>query len=246
MSRRRALALSVVLLALLAYSAFSEHLYALPSDLDVAFQSAVVFPAFASSIWLALPLARRRSGRLLAAGGAAGLLAIGCTLLDFDSGANVAKLACYALVGFWFLSLFEEAWWVTLVAVLVPWVDIWSVAAGPTRYVIEEEPGIFDRVSIAFPNPGEATSVNVGPPDILFFALFLAAADRFRLRVAWTWIAMTGFLALTLVAVWTWDHLSGLPALPAVCLGFLVPNADLLWADARSAWHQRGEPTDAA
>jgi hypothetical protein len=241
MSRRRELALAGALLALLAYGAFSEHLFALPTGLDVAFQSFVVLPAFAGAIWLALPLARRGAGFLLAAAATAGALAIACELLDLDSGANVAKLACYTLLGFWFLSLFEEAWWVSLVAVLVPWVDIWSVAAGPTRYVVEEEPGVFDRVSVEFRNPGENTSVNVGPPDILFFALFLAAAQRFRLRTAWTWVGMTAFLALTLVLVWTWDDVPGLPALPAVCLGFLLPNADLLLADARRAWRARGE-----
>ena len=56
---------------------------------------------------------------------------------------------------------------------------------------------------------------------------------------------MTAFLGLTLVAVWTWDDVAGLPALPAVCLGFLVPNADLLWADARSAWRSRHAARDA-
>jgi hypothetical protein len=35
--------------------------------------------------------------------------------------------------------------------------------------------------------------------------------------------------------VWLLDS-SGLPALPAVCLGFLVPNADLLWRDARDSY----------
>ena len=234
--RVRALALAALLVALLAYGAFAEHLFGLPSGLDVVFHSVVVFPAFAAVIWLGLPFARSGSVRLLAAAATLAVLAVGLTVLDLDSGANVAKLVCYTLLGYWFLSLFEEAWWVTLVAVLVPWVDVWSVAAGPTRYVLEEEPGIFDRVSVAFPNPGENTSVNIGPPDVLFFALFLAAADRFRLRVAWTWISMTAFLALTLVLVWTWDDVAGLPALPAVCIGFLFPNADLLWRGAREAW----------
>jgi hypothetical protein len=75
--------------------------------------------------------------------------------------------------------------------------------------------------------------VSIGPPDVLFFALFLAAADRFRLRVTATWIAMTACLAVTLALVWWWDDVAGLPALPAVCLGFLAPNADLLWQDLR-------------
>ena len=77
-------------------------------------------------------------------------------MVGADATANVAKLACFALAGFWFLTLFEELWWIALVAVLVPWVDIWSVAAGPTEYVVEERPGILEQVSIAFPGPAMA------------------------------------------------------------------------------------------
>ena len=83
-------------------------------------------------------------------------------------------------------------------------------------------------ISVAFRLPGESGSANLGPPDILFFALFLAAAQRFGLRVGWTWIATTAFLGVTLVLTSVLD-LAGLPALPAISLGFLVPNADLLW-----------------
>jgi hypothetical protein len=46
---------------------------------------------------------------------------------------------------------------------------------------------------------------------------------------------MTALLAVTLVLVWSWEDVSGLPALPAVCLGFVLPNADLLWRDVRRA-----------
>jgi len=204
-----------------------------PSELDVVFYAAIVLPAFAAAIWLALPLAGARTRTLLALTAAAGALAALLVLLDIESTASVAKLACYALGGFTFLSLFEELWWLTLVAVLVPWVDVWSVAAGPTEYVVEERPGIFENVAVGFPTPGDSATVSIGPPDILFFALFLAAAERFRLRVGATWIGMTAFLAATLILVWHWDDVAGLPALPAVCLGFLVPNADLLWRDVR-------------
>jgi len=234
LSRGRALALALLLAALVVYGAVAEHLWGLPSGLDVAFHSLVVIPVFAATIWLALPAARTRSVYLLVAAAAAGLAAAGFTLLSLGSVGNVAKLVCFTLVGLWFIRLFEELWWTSLVAVLLPWVDIWSVAAGPTRYVVEEQPGFLERISVTFPNPGETATVSIGPPDVIFFALLLATAARFRLRVAWTWIAMTGFLALTLALVWTWD-VSGLPALPAVCLGFLVPNADLLWRDARAA-----------
>ena len=32
----------------------------------------------------------------------------------------------------------------------------------------------------------------------------------------------------------TWWDVNGLPALPAISLGFLLPNADLLWARLRA------------
>jgi len=234
--RARAVALAGLLVLLVAYGAGARRLPALPSGgLDVLFHAAVVFPASAAAIWLALPLARAGNRTLLALALGAAVTGAALTALGVDSAANVAKLACYALVGFWFLSLFEELWWIALVAVLVPWVDAWSVARGPTEYVVEKQPGIFERISVAFATPGEAATVNVGPPDILFFALFLAAAQRYALRVGWTWIGMTALLGATLVLVWAWEDVPGLPALPAVCLGFLLPNADLLWRDVRQA-----------
>jgi hypothetical protein len=232
LSRRRAGALAALLAVLVAHGASAGRLPELGSEhADVLFYALVVLPAFAAAIWMALPLARAGTKTLVVLAAIAGAAAVLLALLDADSAANVAKLTCYALAGFAFLSLFEELWWITLVALLVPWVDIWSVAAGPTEYVVEERPGLFENVAIAFPSPGETVIVNVGPPDIVFFALFLAAADRFRLRVAATWAAMTGCLAITLALVWWWDDVAGLPALPAVCLGFLAPNADLLWRD---------------
>jgi hypothetical protein len=232
LSRRRAGALAALLAVLVAHGASAGRLPELGSEhADVLFYALVVLPAFAAAIWMALPLARAGTKTLVVLAAIAGAAAVLLALLDADSAANVAKLTCYALAGFAFLSLFEELWWITLVALLVPWVDIWSVAAGPTEYVVEERPGLFENVAIAFPSPGETVIVNAGPPDIVFFALFLAAADRFRLRVAATWAAMTGCLAITLALVWWWDDVAGLPALPAVCLGFLAPNADLLWRE---------------
>lgn len=238
--RARVAALVGLVAALVLYGAVAEQLWDLPSAADLAFVALVVMPGFMALIWLALPAARaQNSWAALGAAVIAGATAGGLTLIGADAAANVAKFGCFALLGLWFLSLFEELWWVALVAMLVPWVDIWSVAAGPTNYVIEEQPGFFEGISVGFPIPGELSTVYLGPPDVIFFALFLATADRFRLRVAWTWIGMTAFLALTLLLVWKWDV--GLPALPAVCLGFLAPNADLLWHHVGEVWRQRRE-----
>jgi hypothetical protein len=244
MRRERALALAALVVGLAVFGAVAADLPGLSETGAILVASLVVLPAFLLTAWLALPLARGNEWWLLGVGALAGAGWVAFDLVGRDVVGNVCKLACFVLVGFWFLSLFEELWWVTIVAILVPWVDIWSVSSGPTRYVTEERPGIFDSVSLALHVPGEEATANIGPPDIVFFALFLAGAQRFGLRVAWTWIAMTGLLSATLVLVWHWD-VNGLPALPAVCLGFLLPNLDLLWRNAREAWAARGAAEEA-
>jgi hypothetical protein len=246
LSRERALALAGLLVALGVYGAVAENLAELSDRADLAVIALLVMPAFMGAVLLALPVTRiRRPHLLIAAAGLAGLGWVSLALAGADSVANVSKFACFALAGLWFAALFEELWWVTLVAVLIPWMDVWSVAFGPTRYVVKEQPGFFEEISVAFAVPGEPGTVNLGPPDVLFFGLFLATAARFQLRVGRTWLAMTGFLALTLVLVWEWD-VFGLPALPAVCLGFLVANAAALWRDGRGAWRARQEGSETA
>ena len=114
---------------------------------------------------------------------------------------------------------------------VIPWVDAYSVFRGPTGHIVSKHPHVFTNLSSAFPLPDGQTA-RLGLPDLLFFALFLAAAYRFRLRVGWTWVGMVAFLGAT-VALAQWTTLSGLPALPAISLGFLLPNVDLLWVKAR-------------
>ncbi|HET7744413.1 MAG TPA: hypothetical protein VFK76_06680, partial [Gaiellaceae bacterium] len=122
MSRRRTLALVGLTIALVVYGAVAGSLWDVPTGLEVAVLSLVVFPTFAATIWLALPLAGNSAGRLLAASAIAAGLAVALALVGLGSGSNMAKRACYALLGYSFLSLFEELWWVATVAVLIPWV----------------------------------------------------------------------------------------------------------------------------
>jgi hypothetical protein len=224
--RSRAAALTGLLAALWAWDAFASELPAVSDAWDVALVAVVLVPATYAVVWLLLPLAGAR--RLLPVALGAGLLAVLLHLAGLEAGFNVAKLVAFALAGFWFLQLFETLSWIVLVAVLVPWVDIASVYRGPTRVVVEEEPGLFELIAVAFALPGEDAAARLGPPDVIFFALFLATAARFGLRVGATWCGMTAGLAATLVATYVLE-LNGLPGLPAIALGFLVPNADHLW-----------------
>jgi hypothetical protein len=233
------LLLAAVLAALTAWDALAGRLPTLQDRWDVALIAALLLPATFLVVWLLLPFASIRWLGVAAA--ACGALAVLLDVLGLDAGFNVAKIVTFALLGFVFLQLFEALSWVVLVAAVIPWVDVVSVYRGPTRVVIEEEPGIFERIAVAFALPGEEAAARVGPPDVLFFALFLATAKRFGLRVTATWIAMTAAISATLVATYVFD-LNGLPALPAVTLGFLVPNADLLWHAARGRDAARPRP----
>lgn len=229
----RAVALAALLGALAAWEAGAGSLPEAGTWTDVLVVSCLLIPAAFGAPWLLLPLAGARG--LLPVGAAMVVLAALLSLAGLGALFNVAKLVALTLLGFWFLQLFEAVAWVALVALVIPWVDAISVWRGPTEYVVSEEPGIFERVSYSFRLPGEDGSANIGPPDILFFALFLATADRFGLRTGRTWAGMAGLLSLTVVVTVGLD-VGGLPALPAVAIGFLLPNADLIW----KAWRRDG------
>ena len=234
LSARRALALGALLAVLVLYGAGAGRLPDLSEWWDVAFVAGIVMPTTVAVLWLGLPAAQTRVPVVAVAGATLALLALLLHAVGAGSAFNAAKLLALALLGFAFLELFQELSWVVLVAAIIPWVDAFSVWRGPTKEVVTKHPGLFDRISIAFRLPGESSSANLGPPDILFFALFLATAQRFGLRVGWTWITTTALLGLTLALTTAFD-VSGLPALPAISLGFFLPNADLLLGRLREA-----------
>ena len=232
LSRRTVAGALVALGALVGvYTAFGDALPALSTSWDVAVLSLVVLPATFALVWLALPWRDARG--LLPLGLALVALALVLRAAGLETLFDLAKFAALVALGFWFLTIFEAPSWVVLVALVIPWVDAVSVWQGPTEYVVEEQPGFFEELAYAFRVPGEDAFAYLGPPDVLFFALFLAAAARFGLRVGLTWVGMVAGLGLTLVLA-VWGDVAGLPALPGICLGFLLPNADLLWRQIRA------------
>ncbi len=230
---------------LAAYYAVHDRLWDESDWWDVVFLSFVLIPACFSFVWLALPLRTWRG--LLPTGAAIGVLAWALNVAGWHTAENFAKLAAVTLIGFWFLTYFETVAWVVLVAAIIPVVDAYSVARGPTKVIVQHHERVFTNLSFAFPIPGENTAANLGLPDLLFFALFLAAAARFGLRPGWTWLAMVASFGAT-IALAVSDvlervfSLGGLPALPLLSLAFLIVNADLLWRQLR----RRPEPADAA
>ena len=231
-TRLRVAAFVILLAAVVAWDAVAPHLDPVALWPTVAIIAAGVLPASLGLIYLALPLWSNR--RVVAIGLVVFLVAAVVTWrADEHLASNFAKLGAYTCGGWLFLSLFEELSWVVIIALIIPFVDAFSVAAGPTKDIINHHVEVYSAVAVAFVAPG-GIAAGLGPPDILFFALFLAATVRWQLRPGWTWLAMTGMYSLTLVLANATD-VNGLPALPFLSFGFLLANGDLLWRRFRPA-----------
>jgi hypothetical protein len=228
--RLRVAAFVALAAAVVTWDAIAPHLSPVGLWPTVAIIAAGVLPATLGLIFVALPLWSRRR-IVVAAGAAFGLAAVGTWEANWHLASNFAKLGAYACAGWAFLSVFEELSWVIIVAAIIPFVDAISVAAGPTKDIVNHHAEVYTTVAVAFVAPGGAAA-GLGPPDILFFALFLAATVRWQLRPGWTWLAMTGMYSLTLVLANAVD-VNGLPALPFLSVGFLLANGDLLWRRLR-------------
>ncbi len=222
----------VLAVALGLYYAFHESLWSASLWWSIAFLAFVLIPAVFGLVYLALPFWRSPALHLLLL--ALGFIAIAIVLTAAGSRAagDFAKLGAMTAIGWLFLRYFEDVSWVLLVAFIVPWVDAYSVWRGPTHEIVTHRQHVFSTLSFAFPVPGANGSAKLGLPDLLFFALFLGASARFRLRVPWTWLCLTASIGGTM-ALATLFEVGGLPALPLVALGFLLPNADLLYRAVR-------------
>jgi hypothetical protein len=215
------------------YYAWSDSLWNASTWWDVAWVSLVLVPAVFGFVYLALPLRGRHAALPVAL--VLVLVTWGLEEANLNALADFGKLAAATLLGFWFITLFETLGLVVLVALLIPWIDAYSVWRGPTSNIVSNHPHVFTSLSFALPIPGEHDAARLGPPDLFFFALFLATAARFRLRVFWTWLALALSFGATL-AIAVGAGISGLPALPGLSIAFLGVNADLLWPVFRRAW----------
>jgi len=235
---RRVAAFVAVAAAVVTWFVVAPHLGPVGLWPAVVIVAVAVMPGTLLLVFLALPLWRRRW--LLPAAVVLALVAFGCSEAGWGLPANFAKLWAAVFAGWAFLMLFERLSWVVLVAVLVPVVDSISVWRGPTHAITSHHFEVYTAVAISFLVPGGGAAF-LGPPDILFYALFLGAAARWDLRVGWTWLATTFMYGLTVVIA-NAAGVGGLPALPFLSFGFLLANADLLWALRSSTARSAGSP----
>jgi hypothetical protein len=231
----RVAAFAVVGAAVGTWFVVAPHVGAVSLWTAIAVVAGGVLPGTLLLVFLVLPLWSRPWQAAVAVALVLALVALGCSVEGWALAANFAKLWAAVFAGWAFLQLFAELAWVVVVAVVVAIVDAISVysSAGPTHEIVTHHIQIYNDVAVAFLAPHEGAA-QLGPPDILFYALFLAAAARWRLRPGWTWIATTGMYSVTLVIA-NAANLNGVPALPFLSFGFLLANADLLWRRLRPA-----------
>lgn len=243
LSPKRAAAFVALSVALGVYYATHESWFSLSLWGDLAWLCFLLIPAVFGLVWLVLPAWSLPLRYLFGIALGFGVAAVVLQSTHAGPVANFAKLGAMTFAAWCFLRFFEELSWVVLVALIVPWVDAYSVWRGPTNTIVNKQPQVFDALSFTFPVPGAPGGAKLGLPDLLFYSLFLGAAARWRLRTGWTWVCLTASLGGTM-ALATWLEVNGLPALPLLSVGFLLPNVDLLWREVRRALSRGGSARD--
>ncbi|HEY5388285.1 MAG TPA: hypothetical protein VIL79_10335, partial [Thermoleophilia bacterium] len=189
---------------LILYGLFSRLLPAFALKADIMVSSAIVLGLMAVLVWGLLPL--HVLGRRLPLFTVAALpLAVLFVWLGWVPLANVAKIVAAAALGMWIATELERLSWIVIVAAVSAVIDIASVAAGPTKALIDKGPVVVGYFTIAvtwFGYTYAEAYTGLGVSDVIFFALYLATAQRYGLRVGWSAVAMVAsFLATIAVAM---------------------------------------------
>ena len=142
--------------------------------------------------------------------------------------ANLSRILAAACLGI-ALARYITSVGVALIIVLAAIAsDLFSVFAGPTRVLVEEDSPIIDGLLLVFPTFGSVLGFGLGVSDFIFLALFAAASRFLDLRYAATLLGLcfAAFLAVTAGLLLQ----RPLPALPFIALAFVLANADLFVA----------------
>jgi hypothetical protein len=221
---RAAARLGAVFAITLAYLIAAPHLPALGDhDLNAFVSGAIGLLLSAGIVVAALPLRDNMAavavGLIVGGAGAALLSAVGALEAASPFKALLGAAAGYGLARFIFSPLIVYG-----LAVGVAIGDSVSVSAGPTRYVLNEQPRVVEFVALYLPEWGGPDGSYLGISDLIFLAVYLYCAWRFGLRRRATAVALClSFVASLAIAVWT-DV--AVPALPLLSVALLAPNID--------------------
>ncbi|MDQ3864113.1 MAG: hypothetical protein M3317_11560 [Actinomycetota bacterium] len=183
------------------------------------------------------------TSRLLAIGAVAAVLGLTSVLLsspgDLENGSGVLVLlalcvadlsrilaaACVGIALARYVTSIGTALIIVLVAIAS---DLFSVFAGPTRMLVQENSPLLDGLLLVFPTFGSALGFGLGLSDFIFLALFAAAGRFLNLRYVATLIGVCFAAFLAVSAGLLLER--PLPALPFIAAAFVFVNADLIVA----------------
>ena len=142
--------------------------------------------------------------------------------------ANLSRILAAACVGISLARYITSVGVVLIIVFAAIASDLFSVFAGPTRVLVQEDSPVLDGLLLVFPTFGSALGFGLGLSDFIFLALFAAASRFLNLRYAATLLGVcfAAFLAVTAGLLLE----RPLPALPFIAIAFVLVNADLLVA----------------
>jgi hypothetical protein len=142
--------------------------------------------------------------------------------------ANLFRILAAASLGISLARYVSSTGVVLLIAAVATVSDLFSVFAGPTKTLVEEDSPVLDFLLLVFPTFGSPLGFGLGVSDFVFLALFAAASRFLNLRYLAT---LLGLCLATFLAVTAGLLLERpLPALPFVALAFVIVNVDLILA----------------
>lgn len=152
----------------------------------------------------------------------------GSLLLLALSLANLFRVLAAATLGVSLARYISSVGVVVLVVAVAIASDLFSVFAGPTKTLVEEDSPALDALLLVFPTFGSALGFGLGVSDFIFLALFASASHFLNLRYFATLLCVCcgAFLALSAGLV----LVRPLPALPFVATAFVLANADRIVA----------------
>jgi hypothetical protein len=142
--------------------------------------------------------------------------------------ANLLRIVAAASVGISLARHVGSVGVALLIVAVATASDLFSVFAGPTRTLVEEDAPALDLLLLVFPTFGSALGFGLGISDFIFLALFAAASRFLNLRYHATLLCTCFATFLAVSAGLLLER--PLPALPFIAAAFVLVNADLILA----------------